>query len=88
MPCFSVFDDQTNMKRYLKFSLSQYKCHEIQIDAENCVKSALNSNLRKQDFTVITNWGARDYQLRSAHAAKHVWVAVITKWGLLHSPPL
>ena len=55
MPCFSVFDDQTNLKTYLKFSLSQYKCHEIQIDAENCVKSALNSNLRKQDFTVITN---------------------------------
>ena len=28
-----------------------------------------------------------DYQLRSVHAAKHVWVAVITNWGLMHSPP-
>ena len=27
------------------------------------------------------------YQLRSAHATKHVWVAVITHLGLLHSPP-
>ena len=28
-----------------------------------------------------------DYQLRSAHATKHVWVAVINKKGLLHFPP-
>ena len=38
-------------------------------------------------FCLITNWGGGDYQLRSAHAAKHVWVAVIKKWWLLHSPP-
>ena len=30
--------------------------------------------------------GGEDYQLRSAHAAKHVWVAVITNWGLLPPP--
>ena len=44
-------------------------------------------NLRKQKFTVITNWGGGDYQLRSALAAKHIWVAVITHWGTLDSPP-
>jgi len=43
------------------------------------VKSALNSNLRKQNFTMITNSGGGDYQLRSALAAKHIWVAVITR---------
>ena len=36
---------------------------------------------------MITNWGGGHYQLRCAHAAKHVLVAVITNWGLLHSPP-
>jgi len=33
------------------------------------------------------NWGGGDYQLRSALAAKHIWVAVITRWGILDSPP-
>ena len=42
MPCFSVFVGQTNRKINLKFSLSQYRCHETPIDVENCVKSALN----------------------------------------------
>ena len=37
-------------------------------------------------FFLITNWGGGDYQLRSAHTAKHVRVAVITNWGLLHTP--
>ena len=37
------------------FSLSKYRCHKTPIDVENCVKSALNSNLRKQNVTVITN---------------------------------
>ena len=45
---------------------------------ENCVKSALNSNHIKQNFTVITICGGGDYQLRSALAAKQIWVAVIT----------
>ena len=36
---------------------------------------------------MITNWGGGDYQLRSAQAAKHIWVAVITRWGILVSPP-
>ena len=116
MPWFSVFVDQTNLKIIWKFSLSQYRCHKTAKDVENCVKSALNSNHRKQNFTVITNWGARlpqnrfgwrwllfeelwtpslasesqlyDYQLRSALAAKQIWVAVITIWGTLDSLPL
>ena len=69
MPWFSVFVDQTNLKIIWKFSLSQYKCHKTPKDVENCVKSALNSNHRKQNFTVITNWSGGDYQLRSALAA-------------------
>ena len=69
MPWFSVFVDQTNLKIIWKFSLSQYRCHKTLIDVENCVKSALNSNHRKQNFMVITNWGGGDYQLRSALAA-------------------
>ena len=74
----SVFVDQKNLKIIWKFSLSQYRCHKTPIDVENCGKSALNSNHRKQNFTVITNWGGGDYQLRSALAAKQIWVAVIT----------
>ena len=58
VPWFSVFVDQKNLKIIWKFSLSQYRCHKTPIDVENCVKSALNSNHRKQNFTVITNWGA------------------------------
>ena len=84
---FSVFVDQTNLKIIWKFSLSLYRCHKTPIDVENCVKSALNSNHRKQHFTVITNWGGGDYQLRSALAAKQIWVAVITIWGTLDSLP-
>ena len=87
VPWFSVFVDQTNLKIIWKFSLSQYRCHKTPIDVENCVKSALNSNHRKQNFMVITNWGGGDYQLRSALAAKQIWVAVITIWGTLDSFP-
>ena len=86
VPWFSVFVDQTNVKIIWKFSLSQYRCHKTLIDVENCGKSTLNSNLRKQNFTAITNWGGGDYQLRSMLAAKHIWVAVITRWGTLDSP--
>ena len=50
-------------------------------------KSAFNSNHIKQNFTVITIWGGGDYQLRSALAAKQIWVAVITIWGTLDSLP-
>ena len=64
------FVDQTNLKIIWKFSLSQCRCLKTPIDVENCVKSALNSNNRKQNFTVITNWGGGNYQLRSALAAK------------------
>ena len=47
----------------------------------------MNKNHRKQNFTVITNWGGGDYQLRSVLAAKQIWVAVITIWGTLDSFP-
>ena len=87
VPWFSVFVNQTNLKMIWKFSLSQYRSHKTPTDVENCVKSALNSNLRKQNFTVITNWGGGDYQLRSALAAKPIRVAVITIWGTLDSLP-
>ena len=87
VPWFSVFVDQTNLKIIWKFSLNQYRCHKTPIDVENCVKSALNSNHRKQNFTVITNWGVGDYQLRSALATKQIWVVVITIWGTLDSLP-
>ena len=49
--------------------------------------------LRNKRFTVmlffglITIWGGGDYQLRSALAAKQIWVAVITIWGTLDSLP-
>ena len=86
VPWFLVFVDQ-NLKIIWKFSLSQDRCHKTPIDVENCVKSALNTNHRKQNFTVITNWGGEDYQLRSALAAKQIWVAVITIWGTLDSLP-
>ena len=88
MPWFSVFVDQKNLKIIWKFSLSQYRCHITPIDVKNCVKSALNSNHIKQNFTVITIWGGGDYQLRSSLAAKQIWVAVITIWGTLDSLPL
>ena len=39
-------------------------------------------------FRLITNWGGGYYQLRSALAAKHIWVEVITRWGILDSPLL
>ena len=71
-----------------KFSLSQCRCLKTPIDVENCVKSALNSKNRKQNFTVITKWGGGNYQLRSALAAKHIWVAVITIVEELWTPPL
>ena len=87
VPWFSVFVDQKNLKIIWKFSLSQYRCHITPIDVENCVKSALNSNHIKQNFMVITIWGGGDYQLRSALAAKQIWVAVITIWGTLDSLP-
>ena len=87
VPWFSVFVDQKNLKIIWKCSLSQYKCHKTPINIENCVKNELNSNHRKQNFTVITNWGAGDYQLRNALAAKQIWVAVITIWGTLDSLP-
>ena len=51
VPWFSVFVDQTNLKIIWKFSLSQYRCHKPPINVENCIKSALNSNHRKQNFT-------------------------------------
>ena len=35
---------------------------------------------------MITNWGGGDFSLRGSHAVKHVWVAVITNWGLLPPP--
>jgi len=38
-------------------------------------------------FGLITIWGGGDYQLRSALAAKQIWVAVITIWGTLDSLP-
>ena len=87
VPWFSVFVDQTNRKIIWKFSLSQFRCHKTPIDIENCVKSALNSNHRKQNLTVFTNWGGGDYELRSALAAKQIWVAVITVRGTLDSLP-
>ena len=87
MPWFSVFVDQKHLKIIWKFSLSQYRCQITPIDVENCVKSALNSNNIKQNFTVITIWGGGDYQLRSALAAKQIWLAVITIWGTLDSLP-
>ena len=87
VPLFSVFVDQTNLKIIWKFSLSQYRCHKTPIDVKNCVKSALNSNHRKQNFLVITNWGGGDNQLRSVLAAKQIWVAVISIWGTLDSLP-
>ena len=87
MSCFSVFVDQRNLKIIWKFSLSQYRCHKTLIDVENCVKNALNSNHIKQNFAVITIWGGGDHQLRSALAAKQIWVAVITIWGTLDSLP-
>ena len=79
VPWFSVFVDQTNLKIFWKFSLSQYRCHKTPIDVDNCVKSALNSNHRKQNFTVITNCGGGDYQLRCALAAKQIWVYRLKK---------
>ena len=67
------FFDQTNLKIILKFSVSQYRCHKTPIDVENCIKSALNSNHRKQNFTVIekracrkTDLGGGDYYLRNS----------------------
>jgi len=87
VPWFSVLVDQTNLKLIWKFSLSQYRCHKTPIDVENCVKSALNSNRRKQNFMVIIIWGGGDYQLRSALTAKQIWVEVITIWGTLDSLP-
>jgi len=86
VPWFSVFVDQTNLKIIWKLSLSQYRCHKTPIDVEIYVKSTSNSNLRKQKFTVISNWGGGDYQLRSILSAKHIWVVVITCWGTLNSP--
>ena len=39
-------------------------------------------------FFLITNWDGGDYNLRSTHAAKHIWVVVIRNWGGLPSLPL
>ena len=74
-------------KQFENLVSSQNRCHETPIDIKNCVKTALISNLRKQFFTMITNWGGGDYQLRSALAAKHIWVAVINRWGTSGLPP-
>ena len=87
VPWFSVFVNQTNLKIIWKFSLSQYRCHKTLIVVENCIKSALNSNHRKQNFTVITNWGGGDYQLMSVLAANQIWVAGITIWWTLDFLP-
>ena len=38
-------------------------------------------------FWLITNWCVGYYQLRITLSAKHIWVAVITRWGILDSPP-
>ena len=71
MPCFSDVVDQNNLKTNRKFSLSQYRCHETLIDVENRVKKGIKLKSQKTKF-----YG--DYQFRSAHAAKHVCLAVFT----------
>ena len=73
MPCFSDFVDQTNLKTNRKFSLSlsHYRCHETPINVENRVKKGIKLKSQKTKF-----YG--DYQFRSAHAAKHVCLAVFT----------
>ena len=71
MPCFSVFVDQTNLKTNRNFSLSHYRCHETPIDVENRVKKCIKLKSQKTKF-----YG--DYRFRSAHAAKHVCLAVFT----------
>jgi len=63
VPWFSVFVDQTNLKKIWKFSLSQYRCHKTPIDVENCVKSQITENKILRwlliEVVEITNWGAR-----------------------------
>ena len=83
VPWFSVFVDQTNLKIIWRFRLSQYRCHKTPIDVENCVKSALNSNHRKQNFTVITNWVAHLPQNRF----RWRWLLFEELWtpSLMHS---
>ena len=44
-------------------------------------------NICKQMIIYCPFWGGGDYQLRSALAAKQIWVAVITIWGTLDSLP-
>ena len=43
--------------------------------------------LRNKRFNFMLFWGGGDYQLRSALAAKQIWVGVITIWGTLDSLP-
>ena len=53
----------------------------------NIVLFQRNKRFNVKLFCLITNLGCWDYQLRSAHAAKYVWVAVITHWGYSALPP-
>ena len=52
----------------------------------NMVLFKRNKRFNVTLFLTDYNWGGY-YQFRSAPAAKHIWVALITHWGLLHSPP-
>ena len=65
-----------NLKIIWKFSLSQYRCHKTRIDVENCVKSALNSNHVKQNFTVITIWGTLD-SLPPLTCTTYIWPMIV-----------
>ena len=72
---------QTNLKIIWKFSLSQYRCHKTPKDVENCVKSTLNSNHKKNK--ILRSWrlpieeracrktdlGGGDYYLRNSGMA-------------------
>ena len=71
---FISFCRPNKSENKLKIQFQSYKCHETPIDVENCVKNAVTENLRKLNFMKDDE----DYQLRSALAAKHIWVAVIT----------
>ena len=53
----------------------------------NCITSNKHT-IKSLRFFLITNWDGGDYNLRSTHAAKHIWVVVIRNWGGLPSLPL
>ena len=75
-------------------AISQYRCHKTPIDVENCVKSALNSNHRKQILRWLlieeracrkTDLGGGDYYLRNSGLPPSPdWTppvfSIISKW--------